>query len=50
MAKVLEKIESDLGTTAIASHPAMLWHILSQLGRRAPKSVYGRLLAEWLAA
>ena len=47
--KVLDKIESDLQTTAIASNPAMLWHILSQLGRRAPTSGYGRLLAEWPA-
>lgn len=47
--KVLEKIESDLKTTAIASNPAMLWDILSQLGRRAAISGYGRLLAEWPA-
>ena len=47
--KVLEKIENDLKTTAIASNPAMLWHILSQLGRRAAISGYGKLLAEWPA-
>ncbi|HXV48307.1 MAG TPA: hypothetical protein VEB61_05850 [Candidatus Binatia bacterium] len=46
MVKVLEKIESDLGTTATASHPAMLWKILSQLERRGSTSGYGRLLAE----
>jgi len=45
--KVLDKIESDLKTTAIASNPAMLWDILSQLDRRAAISGYGRLLAEW---
>jgi len=45
--KVLETIESDLKTTAIASNPAMLWHILSQLGRRAAMANYGRLLREW---
>ena len=45
--KVLEKIESDLKTTAIASNPAMLWNILSQLGRRVPTEGYGKLLAEW---
>ncbi len=48
--KVLEQIENDLRTTAIASNPAMLWHILSQLGKRAEVSGYGRLLAEWPAA
>ena len=47
--KVLDKIESDLKTTAIASNPAMLWNILSQLDRRAQISGYGRLLAEWPA-
>jgi maleate cis-trans isomerase len=47
--KVLEKIESDLKTTAIASNPAMLWNILSQLGRRAAIANYGRLLREWPA-
>lgn len=47
--KVLDKIENDLGTTAVASNPAMLWNIVSQLGRRAALSGYGRLLAEWPA-
>ena len=47
--KVLDKIENDLKTTAIASNPAMLWHILSQLGRRSVTSGYGRLLSEWPA-
>jgi maleate cis-trans isomerase len=45
--KVLEKIETELKTIAIASNPAMLWDSLSQLGRRAPVNGYGRLLAEW---
>jgi len=44
---VLERIENDLKITAIASNPAMLWEILSQLGRRAPLPGYGRLLAQW---
>ena len=48
--KVLENIECDFKTTAIASNPAMLWHILSQLGRRAPIANYGTLLREWPAA
>jgi maleate isomerase len=45
--KVLDKIETKLKTVAIASNPAMLWDILSQLGPRAPVNGYGRLLAEW---
>lgn len=46
---VLDRIENDLKTTAVASNPAMLWNILSQLGQRAAISGYGRLLAEWPA-
>jgi maleate cis-trans isomerase len=46
--KVLDRIETELTTIAIASNPAMLWDILSQLGRRAPLNGYGKLLAEWL--
>ncbi len=44
---VLQQIENDLKITAVASNPAMLWEILSQLGRRAPLPGYGKLLAEW---
>ena len=44
---VLQQIENDLEITAIASNPAMLWEILSRLGRRAPLQGYGKLLAEW---
>jgi maleate cis-trans isomerase len=45
--KVLDRIEDELKTIAIASNPAMLWDILSQLGRRAPLNGYGKLLAQW---
>ncbi|MPZ75408.1 MAG: hypothetical protein GEU77_02695 [Deltaproteobacteria bacterium] len=45
--KVLEKIEKKLNTTAIASNPAMLWDILSQLGRRHCIRGYGKLLDDW---
>jgi hypothetical protein len=45
--KVLEKIETDLGITVIASNPAMLWYVLSKLGLSYPISGYGRLLREW---
>lgn len=47
--KVLEKIETDLGITVIASNPAMLWYVLSKLGLSYPISGYGRLLREWPA-
>jgi len=45
--KVLEKIETDLGITVIASNPAMLWYVLSKLKLSYPISGYGRLLREW---
>jgi len=45
--KVLDRIEKDLKATAIASNPAMLWDILSQLGRQHSITGYGKLLAEW---
>jgi maleate cis-trans isomerase len=45
--KVLDRIENELGMTAIASNPAMLWYILSRLERRDPIAGYGRLLREW---
>lgn len=47
--KVLDRIEGDLKTTVIASNPAMLWNILSQLGQSAAIPGYGKLLAEWPA-
>ena len=45
--KVLEKIETNLGITAIASNPAMLWYLLSRLELAFPMSGYGKLLREW---
>ena len=47
--KSLEKIERELGLTAIASNPAMLWYLLSRLGFSFPVSGYGRLMREWPA-
>ena len=47
--KVLEKIETELGLTVIASNPAMLWYVLSKLGLSYPMSGYGSLLREWPA-
>jgi hypothetical protein len=47
--KCLERIESELNATVIASNPAMFWYVLSKLGLRHPIQGYGRLLREWPA-
>lgn len=47
--KCLERIESELNATVIASNPAMFWYVLSGLGLKYPMSGYGRLLREWPA-
>jgi hypothetical protein len=47
--KCLERIESELQKTVIASNPAMLWYVLSKLKLSYPMSGYGRLLREWPA-
>jgi hypothetical protein len=43
----LEKMESDLEIPIVASNPAMLWFMLSNLGLNNPLSGYGKLLASW---
>jgi hypothetical protein len=45
--KALDKIETELKATVIASNPAMLWYVVSKLGMKFPMSGYGRLLREW---
>ena len=45
--KILDRLESDLKTTVIASNPAMLWHILSLLNRSYVIPGYGKLLFQW---
>ena len=45
--KVLERIETELGMTVIASNPAMLWYLLSKLKLVYSVTGYGRLLREW---
>jgi hypothetical protein len=45
--KCLERIESELKATVIASNPAMFWYVLSRLQLKYPVSGYGRLLREW---
>jgi hypothetical protein len=48
--KCLERIETELNATVIASNPAMFWYVLSKLKLSYPMSGYGRLLREWQAA
>lgn len=45
--KVLDKIETELKATVIASNPAMFWYLLSKLKLSNPMSGYGRLMREW---
>jgi hypothetical protein len=45
--KCLERIESELQVTVVASNPAMFWYVLSKLGRNYRLPGYGRLLREW---
>ena len=47
--KCLERIESELNATVVASNPAMFWYTLSKLGKNFPMPGYGRLLREWPA-
>jgi len=44
---ILEKLEGDLNLPVVASNPAMLWLILSKLGRRYTIAGYGKLVASW---
>jgi maleate cis-trans isomerase len=45
--KVLDKIETELKATVIASNPAMFWYVSSKLKLFYPMSGYGRLMREW---
>ena len=45
--KCLERIESELNVTVIASNPAMFWYVLSKLKLAYPMTGYGRLMREW---
>jgi hypothetical protein len=44
---ILEILEAELKIPIVASNPAMLWLILSKLGRRYKIAGYGKLLASW---
>jgi maleate cis-trans isomerase len=46
---IIARLEEKLRVPVIASNPAMLWHLLSRLGRKCSSSGYGRLLADWPA-
>jgi Arylmalonate decarboxylase len=46
---LLDKLESELSLPIVASNPAMLWLVLSKLGRRYQIPGYGKLLASWPA-
>ena len=47
--KCLERIESELHATVVASNPGMFWYVLSRLNLSYPMTGYGRLLREWPA-
>ena len=44
---LLDKLEGELSLPIVASNPAMLWLMLSKLGRRYSINGYGRLLSAW---
>jgi maleate cis-trans isomerase len=46
---LLDKLEGELSLPIVASNPAMLWLVLSKLGRRYQIPGYGKLLAAWPA-
>lgn len=43
----LEEMEAQLKVPVVASNPAMLWCMLSKVGRKHPLPGYGKLLAVW---
>jgi Arylmalonate decarboxylase len=45
----LDAMEAELKIPVVASNPAMLWNILSRLGRKHPVIGHGKLLATWPA-
>ena len=44
---ILESLEAELKIPIVASNPAMLWLILSKLGRKYEITGYGKLLKSW---
>lgn len=45
----LDAMEAELKIPVVASNPAMLWNMLSRLGRKQPVIGHGKLLATWPA-
>jgi maleate cis-trans isomerase len=45
----LDAMEAELKVPVVASNPAMLWNMLSRLGRKHPVAGHGKLLAMWPA-
>jgi maleate cis-trans isomerase len=45
--KVLDALEIELKVPIVASNPAMLWYVLSQLGLSYEIDGYGKLLRSW---
>ncbi len=46
---IIERLESEIGKPLVASNPAMLWYILSRLGKKYSIAGHGHLLREWPA-
>jgi maleate cis-trans isomerase len=46
---IIQRLEDALNVPVVASNPAMLWHVLSQLGVKDSVNGYGKLLAQWPA-
>ena len=44
---IIQRIETRLRVPVVASNPAMLWNLLSMLGRKYCVTGYGRLLESW---
>ncbi|PKB65884.1 MAG: hypothetical protein BZY82_06880 [SAR202 cluster bacterium Io17-Chloro-G3] len=45
--RVIDRIETEMNITVVASMPAMLWRLLSRLGLRCPMGGYGWLMRAW---
>lgn len=44
---IIDRLETELAMPVVASNPAMLWSILSKLGKRYGLDGPGKLLATW---
>jgi maleate cis-trans isomerase len=48
--EIMDQLESEFACPVVASNPAMLWFILSELGHTYHIEGCGRLLREWPTA